>query len=206
MTDRTSAPWPRDPEQPESKAPKVPEPEPEPLGSEVPGADTGGPGMRGSEKPGPGMGGAGTRGSEMRGGGEMRGPGAGQTPPGPEVRGSMGRETTEGRDALGLSDQEESPHAPLLPRDESDRLTTRLQHAVAEFVDHPREAVEEADHVLEELTTRVSDAMSNRRRTLRGSWQLADTGEDRTEPTAETEQLRLVLQDYRELTERLLHV
>ncbi|MFE9623410.1 hypothetical protein [Streptomyces sp. NPDC006527] len=95
--------------------------------------------------------------------------------------------------------------SPLLPHEECDKLTARIQHAVAEFVERPRDAVEEADHVLEELTTRFTDAVNSRRRTLRGSWQLTDDREDAA-TTADTEQLRLALRDYRELTERLLHM
>ncbi|SFM71995.1 hypothetical protein SAMN04487980_1004304 [Streptomyces sp. cf124] len=91
----------------------------------------------------------------------------------------------------------------LLPHDESDKLTLRMQHAVGGFVDGPRSAVEEADHVLEEVTARFTDAMTQRRRTLRTSWET--TGDDRATAT-DTEQLRLALRDYRELTERLLRL
>lgn len=87
----------------------------------------------------------------------------------------------------------------LLPHDECDKLALRLQHAVGEFVDGPRSAVEEADHVLEEVAARFTDAVTQRRRTLRASWQTTDE-------TADTEQLRLALRDYRELTERLLRL
>ncbi|MFH8803433.1 hypothetical protein ACH4F6_28155 [Streptomyces sp. NPDC017936] len=96
--------------------------------------------------------------------------------------------------------------SPLLAHDECDTLAARIQHAVAEFVDHPRDSVEEADHVLEELTARFTDAVNRRRRTLRGSWQLGDDAKDDAVTTADTEQLRLALRDYRELTERLLHL
>ncbi|WP_060907186.1 hypothetical protein [Streptomyces scabiei] len=96
-----------------------------------------------------------------------------------------------------------SAGSPLLPHDECDKLTSRLHHAVGEFVDEPRSAVEEADHVLEEVTARFTDAMTQRRRTLRTSWQA--TADDRAS-TTDTEQLRLALRDYRELTERLLRI
>ncbi|WNZ11895.1 hypothetical protein [Streptomyces sp. 11x1] len=94
-----------------------------------------------------------------------------------------------------------SAGSPLLPHDESDKLTLRLQHAVGGFVDEPRSAVEEADHVLEEVTARFTDAMTQRRRTLRNTW---ETGAD--DRATDTEQLRLALRDYRELTERLLRL
>nr|WP_225859151.1 hypothetical protein [Streptomyces albicerus] len=88
----------------------------------------------------------------------------------------------------------------LLSRDEGDKWTLRLQHAVAGFVDGPRDSVEEADQVLQEVAARFTDAVTERRRTLRTSWQT--TGEDK----ADTEQLRLALRDYRELAERLLRL
>ncbi|MER5718807.1 hypothetical protein [Streptomyces sp. NPDC002132] len=103
--------------------------------------------------------------------------------------------------------------SPLLPNEECEELASRLHHAVAGFVDRPRDAVEEADHVLEELAARFTDAVNDRRRTLRGSWQLAEGGGaqggrkgDTAATAVDTEQLRLALRDYRELTERLLHV
>ncbi|WP_062649128.1 hypothetical protein [Streptomyces maremycinicus] len=97
----------------------------------------------------------------------------------------------------------------LLPDDECDRIASRMRHAVVGFVDGPRDAVAEADRVLEELAARFTDAVDQRRRTLRGSWQPAEGGKDRSSATAtatDTEQLRLALRDYRELTERLLHL
>ncbi|MGY0023680.1 hypothetical protein [Streptomyces sp. cg35] len=85
--------------------------------------------------------------------------------------------------------------AELVPTAARDDLEGRLKHAVHGFVDEPRAAVEEADHVLEELTTRLTEALAGRRSTLRTSWQ--DSKED-------TEHLRLALRDYRETAERLL--
>jgi len=88
----------------------------------------------------------------------------------------------------------------LLPQDERDKLTLRLQHAVTGFVDGPRESVEEADRVLEEVTARFTEAMARSRRTVRATLRSAD-GKD----SGDTEQLRLALRDYRALAERLLH-
>ncbi|MZF87464.1 hypothetical protein [Streptomyces sp. SID5643] len=96
--------------------------------------------------------------------------------------------------------------AHLLAHEESDKLGSQLQHAVAGFVDGPRAAVEEADHVLEEIAARFTEAVTQRRRTLRHSWQSVEGGEGRSVSSADTEQLRLALKDYRELAERLLHV
>ncbi|MFE9770518.1 hypothetical protein ACFYOV_02310 [Streptomyces sp. NPDC005931] len=92
----------------------------------------------------------------------------------------------------------------LLSHDDTDKLAAQLQHAVAGFVDAPRDAVEEADHVLQEITARFADAVTERRRTLRRSWQAAGAGG--AAAATDTEQLRLALRDYRELAERLLQV
>ncbi|CAM5594130.1 hypothetical protein [Streptomyces purpurascens] len=100
----------------------------------------------------------------------------------------------------------EGAHAHLFPHDESDKLGLQLQHAVAGFVDGPRASVEEADHVLEEIAARFTEAVAQRRRTLRHSWQSVESGEGKPVSSADTEQLRLALKDYRELAERLLHV
>ncbi|CAM5370910.1 hypothetical protein [Streptomyces viridochromogenes] len=90
-------------------------------------------------------------------------------------------------------------HAALLPDGERDRLELRVRDAVTHFVDRPRAAVEEADGAVEDLLGRLTEALAERRSTLRRSWQDSDG-------TADTEQLRLALRDYRELAERLLHV
>jgi hypothetical protein len=98
----------------------------------------------------------------------------------------------------------------LLPHDECDKLELRLRNAVAGFVDSPKAAVEEADHVVEEIAGRFTEALTRRRRTLRTSWhdgQGAHDGKDTGAAKAthpDTEQLRLALRDYRELAERLL--
>ncbi|MGW0675244.1 hypothetical protein [Streptomyces sp. NPDC002767] len=89
----------------------------------------------------------------------------------------------------------------LLSHDACDKFALRMRHAVGGFVDGPRASVEEADHVLEELTAQFTDAMARRRRTLRTSWEKAGADE-----ASDTEQLRLALRDYREVTDRLLHL
>ncbi|MFD9044265.1 hypothetical protein ACFU6M_24855 [Streptomyces bottropensis] len=113
-----------------------------------------------------------------------------------------GRDRGENRTGGAAPGGSHSGGADLLPHDETDKLTARLQHAVGGFVDEPRSAVEEADQVLEEVTARFTDAMTQRRRTLRTSWET--TAADRG--STDTEQLRLALRDYRELTERLLRL
>lgn len=111
-------------------------------------------------------------------------------------------ETREPNEPHGSRESHASrePHASrLLPHDECDKLALRLQHAVAGFVDGPRSAVEE-------VASRFTDAVKQRRRTLRTSWQAGDAGEGKPATTTDTEQLRLALRDYRELADRLLRL
>ncbi len=117
----------------------------------------------------------------------------------------LGRDSAAGGDKTSAVRGASGHDSRLLPHEECDKLSTRLQHAVAGFVDEPRSAVEEADHVLEEVAARFADAVKQRRRTLRNSWQTGEGGQGKAVGAGDTEQLRLALRDYRELTERLLH-
>ncbi|UXY19546.1 hypothetical protein N8I84_13010 [Streptomyces cynarae] len=131
---------------------------------------------------------------ESRVAGEYR-PGTGEPRPAAEFR----PDTGESRPSAAGSSREPR----LLPRDECDKFELRLQHAVGRFVDRPKEAVEEADQVVQEVASRLAEAVSSRRRTLKASWQ--ETG-DTAHPTGDTEQLRLALRDYRATAERLLNM
>ncbi len=88
----------------------------------------------------------------------------------------------------------------MLAHGDTEKFSAQLHHAVGGFVDAPRAAVEEADHVLEEVADLFADALNRRRRDLRAAWQAGD-GND-----GDTERLRVALRDYREFAERLLHV
>ncbi|MFJ7099715.1 hypothetical protein [Streptomyces albogriseolus] len=101
------------------------------------------------------------------------------------------------------------PDARLLADDTCDRLSAQLRQAVAGFVDRPRDAVEEADLVLHEITERLTDALTERRRALAQNWKAPASDDPKkgdAAPAADTEQLRLALRDYRQLAERLLDV
>ncbi|MFH9707163.1 hypothetical protein ACH4MW_09890 [Streptomyces luteogriseus] len=126
---------------------------------------------------------------------------------GPDSTDRLGAEAPRGDHGTGPDKVGSAKNrAHLLDHDDSDKFGSQLQHAVAGFVDGPRAAVEEADHVLEEIAARFTEAVTQRRRTLRHSWQSVEGGEGRSVSSADTEQLRLALKDYRELAERLLHV
>ncbi|MFJ5079467.1 hypothetical protein ACIP8Z_33345 [Streptomyces sp. NPDC088553] len=89
----------------------------------------------------------------------------------------------------------------LLGVDERDRLGERLHHALASFVDSPHDSVVEAAELLEETERHLVAALRDRRTALRAGWQ--EDG-DQGRVSQDTEQLRLTLRTYREVTERLL--
>jgi hypothetical protein len=95
------------------------------------------------------------------------------------------------------------PAVQLIPPDECDKLALRLQQSLTGFVDGPRHAVEEAAAVLDETAKRVMAALTQRRNSLRDGWQGASEGRS---AEADTEELRLALRAYREVTERLLRL
>jgi len=99
----------------------------------------------------------------------------------------------------GADGPDRTPGPDLIPQGDRDKLALRLQQTLATFVDGPRQAVEEADAVLDEVTTRFADTLAERRRVLRTGWQDPDAD-------VQTEELRLALRQYREITERLLHM
>lgn len=88
---------------------------------------------------------------------------------------------------------------PLIPSDERDKLTQRLQHALNTFADSPREALEEAETAFDEVTAQLMSTLAERRRLLHATWQDQDPG---TEP----EELRHALRQYREITQRMLRM
>ncbi|WP_405864996.1 hypothetical protein [Streptomyces sp. NBC_00005] len=63
----------------------------------------------------------------------------------------------------------------LVPQVERDKFTLRLRQALTAFVDSPRQAVEEADAVFDEVATQFTNTLAERRRALRARWQDQDT-------------------------------
>ncbi|WP_051027351.1 hypothetical protein [Nocardia higoensis] len=82
----------------------------------------------------------------------------------------------------------------LVPGDEADQLRTRWREVQAHFVDDPRESVTRADELVGATIERLTTLFAERRRTLAAGWS----------GSAETEQLRTALRDYRSLFERLV--
>ncbi|MEV0008345.1 hypothetical protein [Streptomyces sp. NPDC047973] len=122
------------------------------------------------------------------GSGEPAVPSAPRTAPAvPPTAGRTGRDVTAGT------------AGPLVPRDDQDKLAQRMQHAVTDFVESPRRAVEEAESTFDQIVSGLTEALTERKRVLRASWQEQDT-------EAQTEELRIALQRYRDLGEQLLKI
>ncbi|WP_432150212.1 hypothetical protein [Streptomyces sp. bgisy029] len=98
-----------------------------------------------------------------------------------------------GRDAVTGKDR------PLFSTEEREKFDARIHQAVAGFVENPRQAVQEADAAFDEVVAELTKALADRSRLLR-----ADRDGERSE--AGTEDLRIALQHYRDLTERLVRL
>ena len=91
----------------------------------------------------------------------------------------------------------ESP-APLYSTEEAKRLHDEWAAVQTSFVDEPRQAVEQADHLVAVALKHLAETFSRERASLEGQW---DRGDD-----VSTEDLRLVLRKYRSFFDRLLSI
>jgi hypothetical protein len=85
---------------------------------------------------------------------------------------------------------------PLVPPQEADELRSRWEAIQAGFVDDPRRAVEDANNLVDEVTSRIVETFTRARAALEDQW---SQGDDVT-----TEELRVVLQRYRSFFDSLL--
>ena len=92
----------------------------------------------------------------------------------------------------GITDEDTS----FLPDDRMSALRDRWSDVQAEFVDDPRSAVEKAQRLVDDLAKELTDTFARERSSLEGTW--SGGGE------ADTEELRVALQRYRSLFNRLL--
>jgi hypothetical protein len=86
--------------------------------------------------------------------------------------------------------------AALLADDEADRFRQRWESLQIGFVDRPREMVQQADELVEELMQRLTAGFNEQRSVLEEQW---DSDDD-----ASTEDLRVALTRYRSFFHRLL--
>jgi hypothetical protein len=102
------------------------------------------------------------------------------------------------RKSFDMAPDEEpgTERGPLLPNDQTERFTARWREIQTEFVDRPRESVEQADALVADLMQRLAASFSNERERLETEW---DAGDD-----VSTEDLRVALTRYRSFFDRLL--
>lgn len=93
----------------------------------------------------------------------------------------------------------ESAPARLFSDGERGRLAEGLHGAVTGFVDGPHDSVAEAERVFAEASRLVIEGLAHQDRVLGDAWKSANGRE-------QTEELRVALQRYRQVTERLLEL
>ena len=100
------------------------------------------------------------------------------------------------RDEAALRTEDDPASMPLLASDETASFDKRWQEVQVAFVDEPRNAVERADQLVEELMERLTSSFARQRGELEETW---DRGDD-----VSTEDLRQALTRYRSFFQRLL--
>ncbi|WP_105975508.1 hypothetical protein [Streptomyces geranii] len=111
-----------------------------------------------------------------------------------QTRAQQSPDQPPGRDRRRVTGPE-----PLLKPGERDEVVKRLGRAINHFADTPREALEEAEGAYDDAVAHLVNALAERRRLLRDGWQ----GQD---PETQSDELRLTLRQYREITQRLLQL
>jgi glutathione S-transferase len=101
----------------------------------------------------------------------------------------------EARQLNDVPGDPETGDEPVLVEGSGD-LLERWQRAQAAFVDDPREAVQEAGAIVQDVLGRLDESFESERGRLESTWAAGD------EPS--TEDLRLALRRYRMFFERLL--
>jgi hypothetical protein len=91
---------------------------------------------------------------------------------------------------------DETRHMDLFPNEELAGYRTRWESIQTGFVDRPRDAVQQADTLVSEVVSRVTDLFTRERSALEGQWTKGDN--------VSTEDLRIALKRYRSFFHRLL--
>jgi len=92
--------------------------------------------------------------------------------------------------------QKAASRAALFPAPDAQALHSRWDEIQTGFVDNPRQAVEQADHLVAETIKRLAEMFANERNQLEQQWSRGDH--------VSTEDLRVALQRYRSFFDRLL--
>jgi len=90
----------------------------------------------------------------------------------------------------------DTSNTPLLPSDLSESLGGQWDAIQAQFVDSPRDAVQQADALVANVIQELAKTFADERASLEQQW---DRDED-----VDTEALRMALQRYRSFFQRLL--
>lgn len=98
--------------------------------------------------------------------------------------------------ARGAKMHEGTGHTDLFPNEELAGYRTQWEAIQTGFVDQPRDAVAQADALVSQLVTRLTDVFTRERSTLEGQWAKGDN--------VSTEDLRVALTRYRSFFHRLL--
>lgn len=121
-----------------------------------------------------------------------------QTQPIPSLDGTRGTEAARDHTAGDGDTHGAGPDAGLFADDDRVGLRSRWDALQASFVDDPKQCVQEADGLVEEVVQRLTASFAQARSRLDEQW---SQGHD-----ASTEDLRLALQRYRDFFQRLLTV
>ena len=100
--------------------------------------------------------------------------------------------------AHAASEVKEGVRAALFPDTEISAFRTRWEAIQTGFVDEPKAAVSEADALVGQVVSRLTDVFGRERTTLEQQWDRGDQ--------VSTEDLRLALRKYRSFFDRLLSV
>jgi hypothetical protein len=93
-------------------------------------------------------------------------------------------------------DDQRDERAPLLASNDAQGFRQRWENLQAGFIDEPRQVVEQADELVEELMQRLSSGFADKRTELEEQWEKGDD--------VSTEDLRVALTRYRSFFNRLL--
>lgn len=112
--------------------------------------------------------------------------------------GAADQTTGEPRSFRRDDEAHEAAAQPIFPEQEAAGLRREWESIQAGFVDEPRAAVVEADHLVATTMKRLAETFAEERARLESQW---DRGDD-----VSTEDLRIALQRYRAFFGRLLSV
>jgi hypothetical protein len=91
---------------------------------------------------------------------------------------------------------QEERATPLFASEEAQELRSNWDAIQTGFVDNPRQAVEQADHLVAQTIKHLAEVFANERNQLEQQWSRGDN--------VSTEDLRIALQRYRSFFDRLL--